>query len=294
MFRHEERIIPDLAYREAYPTYAQFIGRYAFAGRFLGPRAVVLDLGCGCGYGAAHLAEAPDRLVLGVDQSVEGVGYARTHYRARGLGFARANATVLPIKSGSLDAVVAMEMIEHVEDAKAVLSEIRRALKRSGVFVVSTPNRQVTGMKEKPDNPFHTREYTPEEFMVLLQRDFSCVSLYGQDLSPASRAYQDNLERIWHDLYVLRRLGGELRAALDGLRCRVEIDERFTGLALLRKLKDAWLGWAGAAPKPLDGEPVDIDRDFRQFQAIVSGTAAWEISTYQVDTAPVLVALCRP
>lgn len=293
MFRHEERIIPDLAYREAYPTYAQFIGRYAFAARFLGPQAAILDLGCGCGYGAAHLVEAPERLVLGVDRSAEGVGYARTHYRLRRLEFARADATVLPIRSGSLDGVVAMEMIEHVEDAKAVVCEVKRVLKAGGVFVVSTPNRSVSGMKDKPDNPFHVREYTPEEFTILLQQGFSSVSLYGQDLTPACRAYQDNLARIWHNLYILRHLGADLWGGLDSLRCRVQMNERFTGLSLLRKLKHTLLKWVGAAPKLIGGEPVDLDRDFRHFQAIVNSTAAWDISPYQVTTAPVLVAVCR-
>ena len=53
--------------------------------------------------------------------------------------FVRADAARLPFRSGSFDNVVAMEVLEHVEDPAAVMTEIRRVLKDGGTFVMSVP-----------------------------------------------------------------------------------------------------------------------------------------------------------
>jgi SAM-dependent methyltransferase len=290
MFKHEERIIPHEYYSEYYSTYANYVGRYQFASRFIGPAAVVLDLGCGCGYGSAHLAEAPGRLVVGLDQSVEATGYGRSHYPSSRLRFLRAGATAVPIRSGALDAVVAMEMIEHVEDAKAVLSESRRVLKAGGLLLVSTPNRLVTGTVEKPSNPYHVREYSPEEFRALLKGSFDEITLYGQDVTPSFRADQDNMARIWHNLSLIPVLYDELHA----LRARLEMDERLTGLSFLRRLKRLFFRGGGEPAGSAAGTMrPDLNRSFRHAQALVNSVADFDLQPYHLEAAPILVAVCR-
>jgi len=290
MFKHEERITPHRYYSEFYSTYANYIGRYHFAARFIGPNATVLDLGCGCGYGSAHLAEAPGRLVFGLDQSTEATGYGRSHYPSSRLRFVRAGATAVPLRTGTVDAVVAMEMIEHVEDAKGVLSEAKRVLKPAGVLLVSTPNRLVTGTVDKPSNPYHVREYSPEEFSALLKGSFDEITLYGQDVTPSFTACQDNMARIWHNLSLIPLLYEELHA----LRARLEMDERLTGLSWLRRLKRLLFGRGRVegGGSTVDGRP-DLNQAFRHAQALVNSVADFDHQPYRLDTAPILVALCR-
>ena len=278
MFQHDERILPHLYYEEFYPTYVNFLGRYAFAARFLGPEARVLDLACGCGYGAAHLSEAPRRTVIGLDQSGEATGYGRSRYGSSRLHFLRACAAAVPLKSQSLDGVVALEMIEHVEDAKGVLSEIHRLLKPGGVCVVSTPNRFVTGTVEKPSNPYHVREYSPDEFRALLRQSFCEFSLYGQDVTPASKVLRENMARIWHNLSLLHD-------QIHATRSRVEVDERFTGLSLLKWLKRFARGGGQEAVRP---EP-----EFAHPLFMLNRMDDWDITPYTVEQAPIIMAVCR-
>jgi SAM-dependent methyltransferase len=191
------------------------------------------------------------------------------------------------MKPGSVDAVVAMEMIEHVQDDKAVVSEVRRILKPGGLFIVSTPNRLVTGSGEKPDNPFHVREYTPEEFTNLLRQAFNEISLYGQARTQAFRAHQENMAQVWHNLSLIPALYDQLHA----LRSRLDLYERVTGLALLRRLK-RWLLTGNRAVRDRS-EQADLHQAFRHAQAVMTGMADCAIVPYEVDRATVLVAVCR-
>lgn len=289
MFEHEERIIPHRYYGEFYSTYANYIGRYQFASRFIAPGAQVLDLACGCGYGSAHLAEAPNRLVVGLDRSTEAIDYGRLHYGSGRLQFVRADATAVPVRSGAMDAVVAMEMIEHIDDAKAVLSEVRRVLKLSGLLLVSTPNRLVTGNGEKPSNPFHVREYTPDEFRALLKGEFEEVFLYGQEVTPACRTQQENMARIWHNLALIPVLYNQLHA----LRARLEMDERLTGLSLFRRLKRLVMGGSSAGGRGTDEQQTDLNAAFQHELAAVNSIGDFDFQPYQLDSATILVAVCR-
>ena len=50
------------------------------------------------------------------------------------------NALDLKFEDNSFDAIVCSEVIEHVEDEKKLLEEIKRVLKAEGTFVITTPN----------------------------------------------------------------------------------------------------------------------------------------------------------
>ena len=289
MFEHEERIVPHRYYQEFYSTYANYVGRYHFASRFIGPAARVLDLGCGCGYGSGHLVEAPGRLIVGLDRSREATGYGQGHYASSCLRFVRGDATAIPMRSETVDAVVAMEMIEHIDDAKGVLAESWRVLKPSGLLLVSTPNKLVTGNVDKPSNPFHVREYTPEEFRSLLAGVFREVSLYGQELTPSFRACQDNMARIWHNLALIPLLYNQLHA----LQARLEMDERLTGLSLLRKMKRWFYGRSAKEDTRAGDLRADLNAVFQHAQALVHNMDDFDFQPYQLDSATILVAVCR-
>jgi hypothetical protein len=54
----------------------------------------------------------------------------------------------------------------------------RRVLRSRGLFVCSTPNREVP--RWYTSNPFHIHEFLPREFMTLLEQCFSECRMYGQ------------------------------------------------------------------------------------------------------------------
>jgi SAM-dependent methyltransferase len=128
--------------------------------------ARVLEVGCGEGYGAALLARTSTR-VLGVDYDRATVAHAAATYpQAR---FVRANLAALPVPSAAVDAVAALQVIEHVWNHPEFLTECRRVLRPGGCLVVTTPNRLTfsPGLDE-PVNPFHTTEFTAAELTGLL------------------------------------------------------------------------------------------------------------------------------
>jgi ubiquinone/menaquinone biosynthesis C-methylase UbiE len=168
------------------PLLVSHMARYRFA-EPLAQDAVVLDAGCGCGYGAHYLAMNGAKRVIGIDVAPEAIEYARCRYTAENLAFAMTNVTALAFPSEALDAVVCLEVFEHVADWERLLAESRRVLKPSGRIIVSTPNKQVfsPGQRE-PINPWHVREYSGDEFASILASYFEDVQLWGQAFSTPS------------------------------------------------------------------------------------------------------------
>ncbi len=98
------------------------------------PGAILLDVGCGGGLLAPHVARLGYRHV-GVDLTPSALAVARGHGLAAAV---RADATALPLATGSAAAVVAGELLEHVTDPAAVVAECCRVLAPGGTVVVDT------------------------------------------------------------------------------------------------------------------------------------------------------------
>jgi SAM-dependent methyltransferase len=81
--------------------------------------------------------------------------------------------------------VVSFEVIEHLPDYRALLSEARRVLKPGGVFLVSTPNRAyyAESRAQVGPNPFHVREFDYAEFTQILADFFPHVEIWTQNHS---------------------------------------------------------------------------------------------------------------
>ena len=101
------------------------------------PGTRVLDVGCGEGRFAAALAQAGAR-VVGIDVAEEPLRRARA--RHPGLELRRVGeGEAWPFEGSSFDLVWAGEVIEHVADTAAWLSELRRVLRSGGSLLLSTP-----------------------------------------------------------------------------------------------------------------------------------------------------------
>jgi 2-polyprenyl-6-hydroxyphenyl methylase/3-demethylubiquinone-9 3-methyltransferase len=95
----------------------------------------VLDLGCGKGRFARRLAEA-GAIVVGIDLSAAMLAEAD----AAGFGRVRGSARRLPFGVAAFDAVVAVEVFEHLAAIDAVLGEVRRVLRPGGIVAIVDKN----------------------------------------------------------------------------------------------------------------------------------------------------------
>ncbi|MFD1343234.1 class I SAM-dependent methyltransferase [Litorisediminicola beolgyonensis] len=95
----------------------------------------VLDLCCGQGNVTEALVKA-GHAVTGVDFSSKMLAYARK--RVPGGDFVEADAQDLPFDDGSFDAVVCSFGLMHIPDQPKALAEIRRVLKPSGQFIMTS------------------------------------------------------------------------------------------------------------------------------------------------------------
>jgi len=77
------------------------------------------------------------------------------------------------LKASQFDLVVSVEVLEHVEDDAAFVSEVCRVLKAGGSFLMTTPN----GDYLENRNPDHKRHYKRDHLHSLLSRFFSDVTV---------------------------------------------------------------------------------------------------------------------
>ncbi len=154
------------------------------------------------------------RSVVSADRSAD--AFREAAIPGSGAGAIRgvlADAARLPFRDASFDLYVSFETIEHVRDDHGVVREARRVLAPGGMFLCSTPEREVTSpgrtIADRPDNPYHEREYSLREFDALLRSQFAAIEWYGQ--TPCSEGHQRSLT-------ALARLSPAAARGLHGLR----------------------------------------------------------------------------
>ena len=129
----------------------------------------VLEIGTGTGYGVDIIAPNVKRFVTMDKTRSEELGVMPENVE-----FVEGVVPPLPFADESFDCVVSFQVIEHIKRDKEFVREVYRVLKKGGKFIVSTPNRPMSLTR----NPWHVREYTPEQFGALLS-EFNDVEALG-------------------------------------------------------------------------------------------------------------------
>jgi SAM-dependent methyltransferase len=153
---------------------AEHISRYEWAAQAATGR-LVLDAGCGTGYGARLLAAGGAHEVIGVDIA-ESVLETVAPSMPDSVRLQAGDLRKLEFEDDTFELIVCFEVIEHFEDPSLVLDELIRVLAPGGLLLVSSPNRGVY----QPGNPHHLHEFVPSELEAALTARLPRVRLLRQ------------------------------------------------------------------------------------------------------------------
>lgn len=165
----------------------------------------VLEIGTGSGYGVEKIAPVAERFIT-IDKHIPAIelieGYDNVEFRQMSV------PPLEGIEDESVDCVISFQVIEHIKRDREFVREVYRVLKKGGRFVVSTPNRAMSLTR----NPWHVREYLPEEFSALLGGCFEQVEALGVEGN----------EKVW-EYYKKNREGVERITRFDPLRLQYRL-----------------------------------------------------------------------
>jgi SAM-dependent methyltransferase len=226
-----ERTLPGI------PEETYWFQRHVVAYALAQPRVrgeVVLDAGCGEGYGLAMLADAGARRVIGVDLDAAVVAHAQETYARRDerIEVHAAELLTLPLADGEVDVTVSFQVIEHLHDIPGYLRSLRRVTRSGGEVLIATPNRLTfTPDSDVPVNPFHTREFTAAELTGELEgAGLQVVTMLGVHHGRRLRAVETVTRRTVPDL-------------------------------LADRPADAWPGWLRALVRRVRADGFDVRTD---------------------------------
>ncbi len=210
-----ERIIPeDIKSQEEYVNYLLHLFGYIHVVSIISPESIILDSGCGDGYGAFLLSNHIKK-VIGIDVDPEIISGARQNYSGN-IRFDLYEGRRLPYEKSVFDAITSFQVIEHVEDVDQYLLELKRVLKPGGQLFITTPNR-IHRLKpgQEPWNIYHKREYDRKTLVKTLEKIFEQVQIRG--INGTKEAQQIEIERVKKN---------KLLASLDVLKLRTIIPEK--------------------------------------------------------------------
>ena len=153
----------------------------------------VLEVGFGDGYGMAYLAERAKE-VVGIDIASPNIPLAQAKYPLKNLRFSQYDGLNFPFPDETFDVVGTFQVIEHIPEDKLSewLGEIKRVLKKDGLFCASTLNLKNA---LKPGVPYsknvdHHKEFYAHELEDLLGKTFGRVSMHGLRYSVKHQAFR--------------------------------------------------------------------------------------------------------
>lgn len=161
----------------------------------------VIDIGCGGGLMSEALARMGARVVA-IDAEERSIAIARAHAAEHGLAIDYRLALPEAVAAGgeTFDAVVTMEVIEHVADLEAFFAASRRLLRDDGLLFVATLNRTLKSLalakigaeyvfRWVPPGTHDWRKFVkPSELGALCRANcFDIVDLRGLRYDPAGR-----------------------------------------------------------------------------------------------------------
>ncbi len=173
-----ERVSPD---HQDYIFDSHFLV-YKFASQFVKDK-LVLDVGCGTAYGSNYFLTKGAKYVYAIDNSQEALDYAHKNFPNHRLLYYLMDAQDLKFVDETFDIVFSSENLEHLQNPEKSIAHIKRVLKKDGIFILGTPNKEnFEPESDKSSNPYHLKEFFYEELKALLKKYFDSVYIFESSL----------------------------------------------------------------------------------------------------------------
>lgn len=153
------------------PIHQRLFKAYVVAKEYV--QGDVLEVGCGEGRGIETLLPLVNSFTA-VDKIKEAIDELQLKFPSG--KFMSMNIPPLNgLTDNAYDRIISFQVIEHIENDFLYLQEIHRVLKPGGIALLTTPNRKMSLSR----NPWHVREYLPNELKSLAEKIFSSVEMKG-------------------------------------------------------------------------------------------------------------------
>ncbi|MDV3309468.1 MAG: methyltransferase domain-containing protein [Cyclobacteriaceae bacterium] len=190
------------------PIHQRLYKAYVVATEYV--RGNLLEVGCGEGRGI-NLLKPLVQHYTAIDKIEDVITSLKVQHPE--CTFIASDIPPFPItENEAFDCVISFQVIEHIRDDLHFLREIHRMLKPSGIGLLTTPNRRMSLTR----NPWHIREYLPDELERLAAQVFGEVTVKGiTGNEKVMRYYEENkatVQRItrWDILNLQYRLPAAL------------------------------------------------------------------------------------
>jgi SAM-dependent methyltransferase len=190
--------------------------RYAYAAGFCDGKDV-LEVGCGAGQGLGYLAKRA-RTVVGGDYAQSLLRVAAQH-RQNGVSLVCLDAHTLPFPTAAFDVVILFEAIYYLVAAERFLRECSRVLRRDGVLLICSSNKEWPGFAP---SPFATRYFDARELRRLLTEAGFEAQVFGAFPAAASTASKKAIA-------IVRSIGLKLNLIPGSLKGRELLKRIFYG-----------------------------------------------------------------
>ncbi len=140
----------------------------------------VLDIGCGLGAFAGHVASLPNFRVAATDVDEDVI--ARNRRRYPQVDFVRAGAGDVPFDPATFDVITALDVLEHLSDRDMAVEAVKTMLRPDGVFFVVVPVYDgLSGpvIRRLDKDPTHLHRLSRQEWLDWIGRRFRVVTWQG-------------------------------------------------------------------------------------------------------------------
>lgn len=142
----------------------------------------VLDIACGIGYGSEILFQKGKiKSYIGMDVSSDAIEQAKRFYDERNTKFALGSAYNIKLEQQSIDSIISLETLEHLETPDVAFKEFKRIIKEDGVLIGSVPTSFYDEYAQQlwGNNPYHKTKFDLEILIQYLSCWFKYYEIYS-------------------------------------------------------------------------------------------------------------------